>query len=90
MKKAIIILTIITVILIGLVAYLGREYIEILDTLNIMAQEKSDILDKQIDLKYELELTEYQYSYDFNNLLQSNKECKVWQNLNETMKQINK
>lgn len=90
MKKAIIILTILTVLIIGLTVYLAKGYIDVLNTLNTISKTKSESLDKQIDLENELELVKYQYDYDVDKLLSENAGCRAWQNLSETLKQINK
>lgn len=90
MKKAIIILSILTVLIMGLTVYLTKGYIDVLNTLNTISKTKSEDLDKQIDLENELELVKYQYDYDVDKLLNENTGCNAWQKLNETLKQIDK
>lgn len=88
MKKAIIILTILSIITIGFTVYEGVSYIKTLNTLNEATNLKSEIINTNIELEEENLKLEEDYNTKSNELFKDNIGCYLWKNQEEVLKKI--
>lgn len=88
MKKAIIILTILSIITIGFTVYESILYLNTLNSLNEVSTTKSEIIDKNIELENENLKLEEDYNKKAEQLLEDNIGCYLWKNQEEALKKI--
>ena len=88
MKKAIIILTILSIITIGFGAYEGYLYVQSLDELKAAETTKQELIDSNISLEQENKDLEDKYEQKTQDLLKDNKGCELWEKQEEVVKKI--
>ena len=88
MKKAIIILSILTIIVLGATAYVGYLYVGSLDELNVATKTKSEFSDTNSQLEKENNDLEIKYTQKVQELLKDNESCRLWENQEEVTKKI--
>lgn len=87
MKKAIIILSILSLIAIGYTTYQGYLYIESINNLDEVITTKSELLDQNMKLEKEYQDLQDEYDKKSHDILDDNLECKQWKNVEEVLKQ---
>lgn len=88
MKKAIIIFTLLSLLTIGFSIYKGYGYIESLNKLDEVTNEKSEIIDANVTSEQNNIELEQEYITKVQNILTNNKDCQLWENVEETLKKI--
>lgn len=88
MKKAIIILSTLTIIVLGATAYVGYLYVGSLDELNVATKTKSELSDTNSQLEKENNDLEIKYTQKVQELLEDNESCRLWENQEEVTKKI--
>lgn len=88
MKKAIIILTILSIITIGFGAYEGYLYVNSLDELKAVETTKQELIDSNINLEQENINLKEEYEQKTQDLLKDNKGCELWEKQEEVVKKI--
>lgn len=88
MKKAIIVLTLLSLITMGFCVYVGIGYAKSLDTLNEVSRNKSEIINTNTELETNNNALENDYEQKIQDLLDTNEGCRLWENQNEILKQI--
>lgn len=86
MKKAIIILTILALITIGVGVYEGYQYINSINELNNTLKTKSEIIDTNMNLEKEYNDLQKEYDQKAHSILDDNLSCKKWKSLEEVLK----
>ena len=86
MKKAIIILALLSIITIGLGAYEGYLYIQSLNELYEAETSKQELIETNVELESgNIELNK-EYNEKTKELLENNKGCELWGKLSEALK----
>lgn len=88
MKKAIIILTLLSIVTISFSIYEGFKYILSLNSLQSASTTKNELVDKNMILEEENTKLENEYSQKFQDLLNDNIGCALWRNQEEVLKKI--
>lgn len=86
MKKAIIILTILSIITLGFGVYEGYLYFESLNELNAAETAKDELIKTNIDLEKENTSLEVEYKEKTQELIKNNTGCELWKNQEEVLK----
>lgn len=86
MKKAIIILTLLTLITIGASVYEGYQYIISINEFNDTLKTKSQLIDTNINLEKEYNSLQKEYDQKAYDILNDNLSCKKWKSLEEVLK----
>lgn len=86
MKKAIIILTILSILTIGLGVYKGYYFIQSINTLNERVTTKNELIETNIELEKENIKLNEEYNKKSKDLLDNNKGCELWAKQDEVLK----
>ena len=88
MKKALIILTILSLALSGFIGYKGYQYINSLQSLAQLHTTKKEIIETNIVSEQKNVELEAEYKKKTQDLLNNNLECELWQEQEEALKKI--